>query len=206
MRGGPAVRRRRDDRSVSVEETIARYGYFALFFGVLLEGETFVVAASFAAHQGYLDLPWVVVVSFLGSVAGDDFYFFLGRKKGRRYLKARPHWQARVAKAESLLRRHHRLAIAGFRFIYGFRTITPIAIGMSDIKAARFVLLDAVGALAWSLIVGVLGFFFGSLLEALVADLRRHERLVLLAIFVVGALLWTCLRAKKKVEKGGPVG
>lgn len=176
---------------------IARYGYFALFAGVLLEGETFVVAASFAAHQGYLELPWVIAVSFFGSIAGDDFYFFLGRREGKRYLKRRPRWRARMAKVEAFLERHHRIAIAGFRFIYGFRTLAPMAIGMSDVKAGRFVILDALGALAWSLIVGCLGFLFGAVLENFVNDLRHHERLVLLAIFAAGVFVWAVRHAKK---------
>jgi membrane protein DedA with SNARE-associated domain len=31
---------------------ISQYGYFALFAGALLEGETVLILAGFAAHQG----------------------------------------------------------------------------------------------------------------------------------------------------------
>ena len=35
---------------------IASYGYYALFVGTFLEGETVLIAAGFAAHRGILDL------------------------------------------------------------------------------------------------------------------------------------------------------
>ncbi len=173
---------------MSIEEMIARYGYLALFAGVVVEGETALIAASFAAHQGYLNLPWVMVVAFLGSLGGDEFYFFLGRLKGRSYLRARPAWELRVRKVESLLERHRLPAILGFRFVYGLRSVAPFAIGMSGIKTRSFVLLNAASALAWSVLIGAFGFLIGTVLEALLVDVRRYERLVLLSILISGGI------------------
>lgn len=45
---------------MSLENVIESYGYWALFLGTLLEGETFVVIAGFLAHQGYLQLKLVI--------------------------------------------------------------------------------------------------------------------------------------------------
>jgi membrane protein DedA with SNARE-associated domain len=176
---------------MSIEEMIARYGYFALFAGVVIEGETTLIAASFAAHQGYLHVPWVIAVAFLGAIAGDQFYFFLGRKKGTDFLSHRPLWQLRINKAESLLQRHHRLVILGFRFIYGLRSVTPFAIGMSEVRTATFVLLDAVSALVWSLLMGAFGFLLGTILERLFVDIKMYERQVLLIVLIIGAIIWT---------------
>jgi membrane protein DedA with SNARE-associated domain len=176
---------------MSIEEMIARYGYFALFIGVVIEGETVLIAASFAAHQGYLQVPWVIAVAFMGAIAGDQFYFFLGREKGRDFIKSRPLWQLRVKKAESLLQRHYRLIIPGFRFIYGLRSVAPFAIGMSRIRTVNFVLLDAASALAWSLLMGTFGFLLGAILDSALVDVKMYERQVLLTILVIGAVIWT---------------
>jgi membrane protein DedA with SNARE-associated domain len=59
------------------ELVIGSYGYIALFLGTFVEGETILLMAGFAAHLGYLYLPWVILVAFLGSLSGDQVFFLL---------------------------------------------------------------------------------------------------------------------------------
>jgi membrane protein DedA with SNARE-associated domain len=47
--------------------------------GAFFEGETIVVLGGFAAHRGDLVLPGVIAGAFAGSLAGDQFAYFLGR-------------------------------------------------------------------------------------------------------------------------------
>jgi membrane protein DedA with SNARE-associated domain len=58
---------------------IGNYGYFALLNGTFLEGETILILAGLAARQGYLYLPWGIVVEFIGTLIGGQLFFFLGR-------------------------------------------------------------------------------------------------------------------------------
>ena len=51
---------RPDARLESLQSLIEHYGYFAVFLGCFLEGETVLVLAGFAAHMGYLSLPGVI--------------------------------------------------------------------------------------------------------------------------------------------------
>jgi len=46
---------------MSLEELISTYGYAAIGIGTFLEGETILILVGFAAHRGYLELPWVIV-------------------------------------------------------------------------------------------------------------------------------------------------
>ncbi len=183
---------------MSVNAIIAQYGYLALFVGVFFEGETVLVVASFAAHQGYLKLQWVILTAFLGSFAGDEFYFFLGRLKGRAYLRNRPLWQLRVAKAQGLFERYHRLIIVGFRFLSGLRTVIPLALGMSEVRVSHFIFLNILGALAWSFVIALSGFLFSAALNALLTDIRRYEWYIMFTILVIGVLIWTMHYFKKR--------
>ncbi len=183
---------------MSVEHLITQYGYLALFAGVFFEGESILIAAAFAAHQGYLDLLWVIIVGFLGSLAGDEFYFFLGRLKGRAYLARRPLWQVRVNKVQRLLERYHRLIILGFRFMYGIRTITPFALGMSDVKTAHFIIFNTIGAFTWTASIAIIGYLFSSVLEAVIVDVRKYERLVMGGILALGAAGWAAYLLRRR--------
>lgn len=71
-------------------QLIIDYGYLALFIGTFLEGETILVIAGFLAHSGYLELHWVILSAFLGTFAGDQTFFYLGRFKGIAFLEKRP--------------------------------------------------------------------------------------------------------------------
>jgi membrane protein DedA with SNARE-associated domain len=192
-----------------VEHLIATYGYLAVAVGSFLEGETVLVMAGFAAHRGYMDFRYVVLTAFLGSFAGDQLYFFLGRKHGVALLARRPRWQARAARVHRLLERRHALFIIAFRFglVWGFRTVAPFVIGMSRVPTSRFVLFNTIGAAAWALSIGALGYFFGHGLELLLGDVKRYELEAFLFLVAVGAgsWLWRFLRRRRATSAGeGP--
>ena len=56
----------------------------------------------------------------------------------------------------------------------------------------RFTIGDAVGAIVWSVVVGLAGFAIGQLLDRLLDDLRRYEWWIALALFsgMLAALAW----------------
>jgi membrane protein DedA with SNARE-associated domain len=83
---------------MSLETLITQFGYPALIIGLLLEGETVLVLAAFMAHRGYLSLPLVIVVGCLVSFASDQFFFWMGRTRGSRFLEKRSTWQLMLRK------------------------------------------------------------------------------------------------------------
>ena len=172
---------------MSFESLIIHYGYPLLFVGTILEGETFVIVAAFLAHRGYLSLPGVILVAFLGTFAADQFFFLLGRTQGTAFLAKRPGWQSGVARAQTLLQRYNVLLIIGFRFLYGLRTVMPLVIGMSGFSTRRFVALNALGALIWTVVMAALGYIFGQTLEVVLKDVRRYEVWVVLTLVLVGS-------------------
>ncbi len=176
---------------MTLESFIDSYGYWAVLLGTLLEGETILVLGGFAAHRGYLALPGVILAAFIGSLSCDQLFFFLGRKHSQAVLARRPAWKARADKANRLLERFRTPFILIFRFLYGLRTVSPFVIGMSSVPARRFILLNAVGALVWAVVVGTAGYLFGSALEVVIGDVKRYEVEALLAIAIIGILVWT---------------
>lgn len=170
------------------------YGYYAVFLGTFLEGETILVMAGFATHRGYLELPWVIGVATIGGTLGDQLYFYLGRRYGPQILARFPRLQPRAAKVAALLQRYHLLLIPSIRFMYGLRTVGPLVFGMSHLGRMRFFALNLAGALLWAVLVGGAGYLFGSVLELLFADLRRYEEALLVLMAGVGVTVWIIRR------------
>lgn len=65
---------------MTLDQLIDTYGYWAILVGTLLEGETILLLGGFAAYQGYLALPWVILAAFIGAFCGDQLFFFLGEE------------------------------------------------------------------------------------------------------------------------------
>jgi membrane protein DedA with SNARE-associated domain len=186
---------------INLESLVSTYGYPALLVGTFLEGETILVIAGFLAHRGYLELPWVIAVAFFGTFSGDQLYFWLGRTKGVSFLIRRPFYQRGLEKAQDLLGKHQKLIILGFRFVYGLRTVTPFAIGMSNINAKQFIGLNAIGAIVWAMLVGSGGYLFGNVLEIIIGDIKHYELGILFAIAITGVMGWLVHFYRHRISK-----
>jgi membrane protein DedA with SNARE-associated domain len=175
---------------MTLESFVVTYGYPALLAGTLLEGETIVIIAGILAHSGYLQLPWVMGVAFCGAFCADQFFFQVGKRKGKQFFENRPHWEPRIDRVRRFLVGYQVIAVLGYRFVYGMRTITPVVIGASDFATRRFVFLNLCSTLLWSVTVSSAGYFFGNVIEALLQDFERYELAVLLIIAAVGGGVW----------------
>ena len=173
-----------------MEVFLQTYGYWAILVGTFLEGETILVLGGLAAHLGYMDLTGVILAAFVGSLCGDQLFFFLGRRHSAFLLNRRPSWKSKLERANRLIDRFQTPLILGFRFLYGLRTVMPFAIGISSVPVWRFVLLNALGAIVWAGIVASGGYLFGNALEGLLGNIRHYEKILFVLVTLAGALVW----------------
>ncbi|HET6343682.1 MAG TPA: DedA family protein [Myxococcota bacterium] len=187
------------------EALLTHYGYLAVLVGTFLEGESILVMGGLAAHEGYLELPWVLAAAFAGSFSGDQLYFFIGRLHGKKFLAKRPAWQGRVDRVHQLLERYHTLYILGFRFLYGLRTISPFVLGTGGVRTRRFFILNFIGALVWSIAIGGAGYLFGGVVTMVLGKAKEYFIYLLAAIFVVGGVLTlrAHLRQQRRAKEEG---
>jgi membrane protein DedA with SNARE-associated domain len=132
-----------------------------------------------------------MLIAFIGSFSGDQLYYFIGYFKGRELLQKHLKWKRRVEIVNKHIERYHNLVMLGFRFVYGMRITTPFVIGTSkNIKAMRFFILNAIGAIIWSVSVSAGGYFFGYALEGFIKDVKHYEKLAIIIILIIGIILW----------------
>jgi membrane protein DedA with SNARE-associated domain len=186
-----------------LESFVQSYGYGALFLGTLIEGETVLILAGLMAHLGLMKLPLVILVALFGSFLGDQFYFFLGRRKGAALLDRHPLWRRRTEKVQWMMQRYRNGIMLGFRFVYGMRIVTPLLLGMDrSIRVRRFILLNLIGAALWSTVIAVGGYFFGRILKIILKDIEHYELALLLAVLLIGITirLLALYREKRKAS------
>ena len=174
-----------------LEYLIRSYGYWALLIGTFFEGETILIIGGLLAKLGLLKLSTVMAVAFIGSFSGDQMYFYIGYFKGQEVLSKHPKWGRRVDRIHKVIERYRNLIMLGFRFVYGMRIMTPFVIGLDkQVNVVRFSILNAIGAVIWSITIAAGGYFFGYALEGFVKDVKKYELHVILVIFAIGIILW----------------
>ena len=179
-------------------QAIADHGYWMLALGSLLEGETVLLLAGFAAHRGQLNPLWVLVVASVAAFVGDQCFFWLGRRHGPRVLALRPAWAGQAARVDALLQRWGGWLVVGIRFAYGLRMAGPVMMGASAMPALRFVAFNALGAVIWAIVIGGLGWVLGGAAEALLGKVQHLEAWLLGALLLLALTVatWRWYRSK----------
>lgn len=172
---------------------LATYGYWAVFFGCLLEGETILILGGMAAHQHLLQLWPVIGWASLGGMLGDQLLFWSGRYFGGRLLPRLQRKQAAIDRVTGLITRYPSISVFSVRFLYGMRLVGPVVIGASGLSPIRFALLNALGAVVWATLFASAGYWAGQALESLLGNLKPY-RLPIALVVVVLALVVALIR------------
>jgi membrane protein DedA with SNARE-associated domain len=183
---------------MALSTLIVQYGLITVFAGCLLEGETVLLLAGYAAHRGYLDFADVLGVAILGAVLGDQGWFLLGRRSGNRLIARRPWLDGKVRRALRLIERHPVKILLAMRFAWGLRIALPLAVGMSRVPWRRFLLLNLLSALLWAPLVAGAGYLFGALLARHVVGLHRVEHWGMLAVVMLAFIIHLVARRHRK--------
>lgn len=179
----------------SIQSVIEHYGYAAVLVGSFFEGEMVLVFGGIAAKLGYLKLHGVIIVAFVGTLLGDQLYFYLGRHYGPRWLRRSRLWRIRARRIERLLRHRQVGLMLGYRFIYGIRTVTPFVLGLSRVSPARFLAYNLASALVWAFALGVCGYALGHVAGQLLEDVYRYQQIIVPAGLGLSVMLWWIYRA-----------
>lgn len=177
---------------LTMEEFVSKWGYWAVFLGSLIEGESVILPAGYFASQGFLSLPWVITIAFFGTLIADQSLFMVGHVWGRRILSFFPKLNPPAERAFLFLKQYGSFYILTFRFIYGVRIISPLIIGTAGFPFGQFAFLNLIAAALWSVLSCGAGYVFGNFI---MYHLSPVQRFLLLGALGVGCLCWLVWKA-----------
>lgn len=143
---------------------IQEYGYFIIFFGTLLGGEVVILIASFLAFLGFFNIYLVLLISTIGIIISDSFWYWLGWNS-KDFIN-RSNFLFRLVRYPNYLLENHfnhrigKLLILS-KFIYGTRTATLVASGYQRLPYRRFIYYNLISIFLWISIVVTLGYLMG---------------------------------------------
>jgi membrane-associated protein len=180
------------------------YGEAAALLGLILPGETVLLAGAVAAALGTTNIGWLIVGACVAAVLGDWTGYWFGRRSGDRITHSRfGGWigEKRWARAETLIRDGGIVTVASARWIGYVRTVTPFVAGMSQMPTRQYLVANVLGGVIWVVVVCVVGYALGQTLGAsLLLYFAVGAALVILVYFGIRRLR----RRKAPIEIGPP--
>lgn len=171
----------------AIDHFLAHYGLIVVYVGVMIEGDSVLLAAAFLAHQGTMNPHGVFLAAFAGSLTADQVLYYIGRYSADARIVRRQIERPLFAHVLDIIHRRRVLFILSFRFIYGVRTISPIAIGIARVSPWLYTPLNILAAATWAALLTAIGYFFGQLIEQYAGRLHNIEH-KLLAALVIGVV------------------
>lgn len=156
-----------------------------MFVGFFLPGDTLLMTAGIFAAQGHLNIGEVIVVIAFAAILGDNVGYHIGKIYGRRLFKKKDgifFRQEYVQRAEKFYERWGSRTMLFSHFVPVVRTFAPPVAGVAKMDYKQFFIFDAIGIIAWSFTVTMIGYWFGS-------KIPNVENYVILG--VVGVMAFT---------------
>ncbi|MFL5297709.1 MAG: DedA family protein [Phenylobacterium sp.] len=194
----------------AMEEFLRQYGPIGVFLGAAFEGQTAVIVGGLLARQHILNLWVVLACAAAGSGLIDHLLFVAGRRfRSHRWVR-RATEQAAFARALRFIERFPISYTLTFRFIFGLRMASPVAIGVTQVPTWRFTVLNILGAVIWAGAFAAAGFIFGEALHNLLGRGHHAGRWTLIAagVLVLGVfcawLVRYLVRQRRRARQIGP--
>jgi membrane protein DedA with SNARE-associated domain len=185
-----------------VRQLIESYGYAIVVVLVLAEGvglplpgETaLITAAAVAAQSHRLSIIGVISASFVGATGGGVGGYWIGKSGGLPFVMRHGHMlgitEERIAKGRKFFTEHGPKAVFFARFIAILRMFAGLVAGVTKMRFGIFLLWNALGALAWSVLFGELGYLFGNNLPRLEHLVGRTSLIALVVVVLIGIFVW----------------
>lgn len=143
--------------------------------GLPLPSLPWLLAAGALSATGKLNFATAVLMALLACLIADALWFYLGRFRGSKVLglicRISLEPDSCVRRTQNMFTKYGWRGIVVAKFVPGLSTVAPPLAGMSNMNAARFLAIDAVGSLLFGGGFICLGYFFSNQLEQIGAAL-----------------------------------
>mgnify|MGYP000043009917 CR=1 FL=1 len=181
---------------------LATYGYIGLFLYSLGGGFVALIGAGVLSFMGKMDLSLSITIAFIANALGDIMLFYMARyQKGMMMEGLRKH-RRKLALSHVLMKKYGSSIILFQKFVYGIKTLIPIAIGLTKYDFKKFAILNVASSAVWALVFGFGSYYSGSILMKLAETIGEKPWIAPLILVTFGGLLWLYMEkaTKKKVK------
>lgn len=172
-------------------KNMVTYGYAVLFIYSLGGGLLALLGAGVLSFMGKMDLTTSIAIAFFANVLGDSLLFYISRYHKSELMDNLAKHKRKIAFSHILMKRHGSWLIIVKKFIYGLKTLVPIAIGLSKYSFLKFSLFNVIGAFIWAVAIGFAGYIFGGAIITIYKSIFSSRLYIApLALLSIAAAIW----------------
>ncbi len=169
-----------------------------LFFGFFLPGDSVLFTAGVLASQGYINIFWLIVCTWLAAVIGDSVGYWFGARFGIKIFNKEKSFifnKKYPEKAREFYTKYGSRAIILARFVPAVRTFVPIMAGVAKMPYRNFLTYNIVGGTIWTVGLCLTGYILGQ-------SVPNIDRYILpIIIFIIVASLMPAFFEIMKARK-----
>jgi len=157
-----------------------------MMVGFFFPGDTLLFSAGILAAAGKLPIIEVLVVIAVAAILGDNIGYHIGNKLGPKLFKkdGLVFRHDHIMRAEKFFEKYGTKTMLVAHFIPIVRTFAPVTAGAAKMDYKQYAIYDAIGILAWTLVVTLSGYFIGSRIPGVEHYIEPVLLVVVLAFLV----------------------
>ena len=179
----------------------------AAFAGLVVPGETVVIAGGVVAGQGEINVVYLIGLVWVAVVLGDTVGFLIGHRLGREFLQRHgPRvgiTAERLEYIDGYFERHGGATIVLGRFVGFGRALVPFISGAAKMPYRSYLPYAVLGGGLWTATMCLLGYFFSRSFSTIVDVVGRASLVfgTLIAALALGVVAFRRLRRREQRER-----
>lgn len=181
---------------------LATYGYIGLFLYSLGGGFVALIGAGVLSFMGKMDITTSIFIAFIANALGDVMLFYMARYQKSMMMEGLRKHRRKLALSHIMMKKHGSWIILFQKFVYGIKTLIPIAIGLTKYDFKKFAILNVASSAVWALAFGLGSYYSGSALVKVAQLIGEKPWIAPLILVLFGSLLWIYMtQATKKKSR-----
>jgi membrane-associated protein len=140
------------------------FGESGMMIGFFFPGDTLLFSAGILAATGKLSIIATLCVIAAAAIIGDNVGYHIGRSLGPRLFRKKDGLVFRheyIERAERFYEKYGSKTMLVAHFVPVVRAFAPVTAGAGKMPYKLFVIFDAIGDIAWTLVITLLGYYLG---------------------------------------------
>ena len=169
---------------------LATYGYIGLFLYSLGGGFVALLGAGVLSFMGKMDLTSSIAIAFVANALGDVLLFYMARYQKTMMMDGIRKHRRKLALSHVMMKKYGSWIILIQKFVYGIKTLIPIAIGLTKYDFKKFAILNVFSAGVWALVFGLGSYYSGNVLVNAAETISDKPWIAPIILVVFASALW----------------
>ena len=180
---------------------LTAYKYFFLFPVAVVEGPIVTIIAGLLSSLGHLNIFIAYIVIVVADIVGDCIYYASGYYGGLRFIERWGRFLGitteHVKKLETHFSKHSGKTLIIGKLTHAIGGVVLVTAGVAKVPFRRFVWYNFISTLPKSLILLLIGFYFGKAYQQINVYFN-HSTWVVLGVFVLTGAIYLVVKKFRK--------